>query len=116
MKTFIEPNLVVHKETDVNGLEAGVSRQDGVVRFHNSRSHLKQTLQWISSVLMVLKHQHLRRWVDGKLEPGHLAVVGGDLLHEEGGEAGAGAAAKGMEHQEPLRKTFLAQTRDRWQT
>ena len=65
---------------------------------------------------MVLKRLHLRRWVDGKLEPGHLAVVGGDLLHEEGGEAGAGAAAKGMEHQEPLRKTFLAQTRGRWQT
>ena len=70
-------------------------------------------MQWISSDLMVLKCQHLRRWVDGKLEPGHLAVVGGDLLHEEGGEAGAGAAAKGMKHQEPLRKTFLAQARGR---
>ena len=108
MKTFIESNLVVHKETDVNGLEAGVSRQDGIVRFHNSRSHL--ICNGFHLIGGFFKHQHLRRWVDGKLEPGHLAVVGGDLLHEEGGEAGAGAAAKGMEHQEPRRKA-----RGRWQ-
>ena len=35
-------NLVVHEETDINGFEAGVGRQDRIVGFHNGWCHLSQ--------------------------------------------------------------------------
>ena len=40
---------------------------------------------------------HLGRWVDAELQLGLLAVVEGVALHEEGGEAGVGAAAEAGE-------------------
>jgi len=40
--------------------------------------------------------------VDGKLQLGLLAVVHGEPLHEEGGEAGSSAATKGVEDEEAL--------------
>ena len=40
--------------------------------------------------------------IDGELQLGLFAVVHGEALHEEGGEAGAGAAAEGVEEEEAL--------------
>lgn len=45
---------------------------------------------------------YLRSWVDGELQLGLLAVVDGEPLHQQGGEAGPGAAAERVEHQESL--------------
>ena len=44
----------------------------------------------------------LRGGVDGELQLGLLAVVHGETLHEQGGEAGAGAATEGVEDEEAL--------------
>ena len=40
---------------------------------------------------------HLGRWVDAELQLGLLAVVEGEALHEDGGDAGVGAAAEAGE-------------------
>ncbi len=40
--------------------------------------------------------------VDGELQLGLLAEVDGEPLHEERGEAGAGAATEGVEDEEAL--------------
>ena len=45
---------------------------------------------------------NLRRRVDGEFKPGHLAIAGGDLLHEERRESGASAASKRVEHKKAL--------------
>ncbi|PVD29742.1 hypothetical protein C0Q70_08998 [Pomacea canaliculata] len=45
--------------------------------------------------------------VDGELQLGLLAVVDGQALHQERGEAGAGAAAKGVEDEEALQPCAL---------
>ena len=45
----------------------------------------------------------LRSRVDGELQFGLFAVVDAESLHQEGGEAGAGAAAERVEHQKTLR-------------
>merc|ERR1719397_1893931 len=75
--------LVVHHEGAVRVLEGGMRRQDGVVRFnHGSRN--------------------LRGGIDGEFQLGLLAVVHGESLHQEGGEAGASSASKGVEDEETL--------------
>ena len=50
---------------------------------------------------------HLRGGVDGELQLGLLAVVHRQTLHQQGGEAGAGAAAEGVEDEEALQTSTL---------
>jgi hypothetical protein len=50
---------------------------------------------------------YLGSGVDGELELGLLPVVDGEALHEEGGEAGTGSAAKGVEDEEALQAGAL---------
>ena len=50
---------------------------------------------------------HLRGWVDGELQLGLLAVVHRQTLHEQGGEARAGATAEGVEDEEALQTGAL---------
>ena len=45
---------------------------------------------------------HLGSWVDGELQLGLLAVVHRQTLHQQGGEARAGAATEGVEDEEAL--------------
>ncbi len=80
--------LVVHHEGTVRVLECGVRGQDGVVRLHHGRGHL-------------------RSGIHGELQLGLLAVVDREALHEEGGETGPGATAKGVEDQEALESGAL---------
>merc|ERR1719206_1502243 len=75
--------LVVHHEGTVGVLQGGVGGQDGVVRLDNSSGNLG-------------------RGVDGKLQLRLLAIVNRETFHEEGGETGSGAAAKGVEDEETL--------------
>ncbi len=46
--------------------------------------------------------KNLRGGVDGEAELGLLAVVHGQALQQQRAQAGAGAAADGVEHQEAL--------------
>ena len=48
------------------------------------------------------RQAHLRRGVDVELQLGLLAVVDGEPLHQQRREAGARAAAEGVEDQEAL--------------
>ena len=50
---------------------------------------------------------HLRGGVDGELQLGLLAVVHRQTLHQQGGEAGAGAATEGVEDEEALQTGAL---------
>ena len=75
--------LVVDHEGAVRVLQGGVRGQDGVVRLDHGRGHL-----W--------------RRVDGELQLGLLAVVDAEPLHQQRGEAGAGAAAERVEDEETL--------------
>ena len=45
--------------------------------------------------------------VDGELQLGLLSVVNGETLHEQGGEAGAGATTEGVEDEEALETSAL---------
>ena len=56
------------------------------------------------SILGRFSHGYLGGRVDAELQLCLLAVVHGQTLHQEGGEARAGAAAEGMEDQETLEK------------
>ena len=47
-------------------------------------------------------NSNLGRRVDGELQFGLFAIVDGEALHEEGGEARAGAAAEAVEDEEAL--------------
>ena len=50
---------------------------------------------------------YLGSWVDGELQLGLLSIVNGETLHEQGGEAGAGATAEGVEDEEALESSAL---------
>ena len=50
---------------------------------------------------------HLRSGVDGELQLGLLAVVHRQTLHQQGGEAGAGATTEGVEDEEALQTRAL---------
>ena len=50
---------------------------------------------------------HLRSGVDGELQFGLLAVIHRQTLHQQGGEAGAGAATEGVEDEEALQTRAL---------
>ena len=80
--------LVVDHEGAVRVLQRGVGGQDGVVGLHHSRGHL-------------------RRRVNGELQLGLLAVVDAKPLHQQRGEAGAGAAAERVEDEEALQAGTL---------
>ena len=75
--------LVVEHDGDVSVLKQRVRREHRVVRLDHGGGHL-------------------RRRVDGEAQLGLLAVVDGKALEQEGAEAGAGAAADGVEDQEAL--------------
>ena len=75
--------LVVNQEGHVGGLEAGVRGKDGVVGLDDGRGHL-------------------RGGVDDKLELGLSRELCVESVHEERGEAGAGPAPEGVEHDESL--------------
>lgn len=49
-------------------------------------------------------HTHLGSRVDGEFQLALLAIVHGEALHQEGGEARTCAATEGVEHQESLQK------------
>ena len=55
-----------------------------------------------TAIIKSVPEPHLRCWVDAELELGLLAVVHGQPLHQQRGEAGAGAAAERVEDKEPL--------------
>uniref|UniRef100_A0A1I8IN25 CTP_transf_like domain-containing protein n=1 Tax=Macrostomum lignano TaxID=282301 RepID=A0A1I8IN25_9PLAT len=74
--------LVVHHEGAVGVLQGGVGGQDGVVGLHHGGGNL-------------------RGRIDGELQLGLLAIVNGQALHQQGGEAGAGAAAEGVNEHSP---------------
>jgi hypothetical protein len=80
--------LVVDHEGAVGVLEGGVRGQDGVVGLNHGCGHL-------------------RGGVDSELELGLLAVVNGQTLHEEGGEARAGTTAEAVEDEEALETRAL---------
>jgi hypothetical protein len=80
--------LVVDHEGAVGVLEGGVRGQDGVVGLNHGCGHLRSR-------------------VDGELELGLLAVVNGQTLHEEGGEARASATAEAVEDEEALETRAL---------
>ena len=75
--------LVVEHDGDVGVLEEGVRREHGVVGLDDGG-------------------RDLGRGVDGEAELRLLAVVDGEALEEQGAEAGAGAAADGVEDEEAL--------------
>lgn len=50
---------------------------------------------------------YLRRRVDNELELAFLPEVLGQLLHQQRGEAGPGASAEGVEHEEALQSAAL---------
>jgi len=75
--------LVVDHEGTVGVLESRVGGQDRVVRLDNGGGDL-------------------RSGVDCELELGLFAVVDGQTLHEEGGEAGTGSATERVEDEETL--------------
>ena len=57
--------------------------------------------------------RHLWSRVDGELQLGLLAVVHRQTLHEQGGEAGTGAATEGVEDEETLQtRTLVSQLPD----
>ena len=80
--------LVVNHEGTVGVLQGGVGGQDRVVRLNHGSGDL-------------------RSGVDRELELGLLAVVNGQPLHEERGEARAGASSEGMEDEEALQTGAL---------
>merc|ERR1711893_264654 len=80
--------LIVHHEGAVRVLQGGMGGQDGVVGLHDSGGHLGG-------------------WVDGELQLGLLAVVHGQPLHEQGGEARASATTEGVEDEEALQPSAL---------
>ena len=80
--------LVVDHEGAVGVLQGGVGGEDGVVGLDDGG-------------------RDLGRRVDGELELRLFAVVDGEALHEQGGEAGAGAAAERVEDQEALETSAL---------
>ncbi len=80
--------LVVHHEGAVRVLQGGVGGQDGVVGLHHSCGHL-----W--------------SWVNSKLQLGLFAIVHREALHQQGGEARAGASSKGVEDEETLEPCAL---------
>merc|ERR1712018_226074 len=80
--------LIVDHEGAVGVLQGGVGGQDGVVGLDHGGGHL-------------------RGGVDGELQLGFLAVVHGQTLHEQGGEARAGATAEGVEDEESLQTCAL---------
>ena len=71
----IVDRLIVNHECAVGMFKSSMGGENGIVRLDNSSGHL-------------------RCWVNGKLELRFFAIVNGETFHEEGGEAGAGAAAK----------------------
>ena len=75
--------LVVDHEAAVGVLEGGVGGQDGVVGLDD-------------------RGGDLRGGIDAELELALLAIVDGQALHDQGAEAGAGAAAEGVEDEEAL--------------
>ena len=76
--------LVVDHESTVRVLQSGVGGQDAVVGLDDSSRHL-----WGG--------------VDGELKLGLLAIVNGEALHQQGGEARASTTTEGMEDQESLK-------------
>ena len=79
----IVDGLVIDHECTVGVLEGGVGGKDGVVRLDNSGGDVG-------------------RRVDGELKFGLLSVIDGETLHEQGGEARAGAATEAVEEKESL--------------
>jgi hypothetical protein len=69
----------------------------------------EQRLQTLYGRLTIkqLTKTHLGSRVDREFELGLLAVIDGQPLHEEGGEAGAGASAEGVEDEEALESGAL---------
>ena len=80
--------LVVHHEGAVRVLQGGVRGQDGVVGLHHGAGDLGG-------------------WVDGEFQLGLLPVVDGEAFHQEGRKPGPGAAAEGVEDEEPLQASTL---------
>mgnify|MGYP001810431735 CR=1 FL=1 len=79
----IVDGLVVDHERAVRVLQRAVRGQYRVVRLDDGR-------------------RHLGRRVDGKLQLGLFAVVDAQSLHEERGEARAGAAAERVKYEKAL--------------
>ena len=75
--------LVVDHEGAVGVLQGGMGGQDSVVWLDHSGGDL-------------------RSWVDSKLQLGLLAVIYAQPLHQQRGEAGAGASAEAVEDEESL--------------
>lgn len=81
--TNVINRLVIHEKRAVRVLQGSVSRQDGIVRLHHGGGDL-------------------RRRVDSELQLRLLAVVHRQPVHQQTGEAGAGAAAERVEDEEAL--------------
>ena len=73
--TDVVDGFIVNHEGAIGVLERGVGGEDGVVRLHHSRGHL-------------------RRRVDRELQLGLLAIVNGQTFHQERREARSGAATE----------------------
>ena len=62
-------------------------------------------------LLIIISNPHTKAYlgsgVDGELQLGLLAVVHRQTLHQQGGEAGAGAATEGVEDEEALQTGAL---------
>ena len=82
-RTNVEDGLVVDHEGAVRVLESGVRGENGVVGLDDSR-------------------RDLRRRIHGKLEFALFAVVDAQTLHEQRGEARAGATAERVKDEKAL--------------
>ena len=61
----------------------------------------------IKSIQLLPAIAYLRRWVDGELQLGLLAVVHRQTLHQQGGEARPRSSTEGMEDEEALQTGAL---------
>lgn len=79
----IVDGLIVDKEGTVRVLDGAVGGQDSVVGLDDGRGETRSR-------------------VDGELQLGLLAVLGGQALEEESTEAGTGTTTEGVEDEEAL--------------
>merc|ERR1711877_86856 len=90
----IVDGLVVNHEGAVGVLQGGMGGEDGVVGLYHSSGHLRSR-------------------VHSELQLGLLAVVDGETLHQQGGEARAGTTTEGVEKEESLETgTLVSQLPD----
>ena len=78
-------SLIIDKECAIRVLNGAVCGENSVIWFNHGCGHT-------------------RRWVDGELKLGLLAIVGREALKKQSTKAGASTTAEGVEDQEALKR------------